>query len=277
MIFMKQKDQEVSRKFVMDTIEHLKQFYCVDKITTEIRLEDDEYYFDVLLWDVAWVRLRKGCWEIETVYGYSRYFLKNAENQNSIRDFVYDMVRALGAEDAYITDEHHGWSGVLDCSLNSFEDWVASDGENGEIREYDPSDFPLIDQWNYNYGPKYHDNFKEPKERLRVLQDRFRGYEILSTVPQCNILLGRKDGALYALNSTTGKLFVDFPIDGIDVRLNVVAVEILKGGESALYKNDGTQLTPFGEHSFNWEWAKANEVVKITDEVAQESWEFPIY
>lgn len=277
-------NHEACRKFLLKTIDELKKFFCSDDVVDDIRMdkEYEEYSFILKPFDDVHVWLHKGCWEFETCFGYARYFVKNIDNDNGLRRLAFSIARAFGKEEAWITDEYHGWNGTLESVSDGFDTWLASDsraeGYSNDVVEFNPADFPNVGDWNNNYGTKYHDSFKEQRTEYDRLSNNFPGFELLTISPIASVLLAKKDGKLYALNIDTKQPFVNYPIDAVNTNFNTVAIEIFKNGASALFNREGEQLTTFGKHEFNWTWEKPyiNEKVRVTDDITGKYWVFPL-
>lgn len=233
---------------------------------------DTEYSFSLPFFVDAKFDLHCGYWDIETFFHYCRYFLYNLDNMGRKRvhqrEVLFDIARILGYDEGWVCDEYHSWNSGLGED-DGFEEWKQyGDEEDSTIYEYDLSIAKSFDEIQLlDEKSKYHDTFKECRELLAYYQNMFPQYEILTITDVFDCILVAQGYDIYLLNVKTGKLFVDYPIDGCGDCVNGGGIVIYKGKKCALFTCEGKQVTKFRNGGFNWEWKSSRyDDIIITDE-----------
>ena len=251
-------DRNASKAFCEKVYEHLRKELLLGDGEPEWDepgvLDDEEDFLQISIADYDLnLRLLPDFWEIES---YARYsFLLRGER---VRKWAFDVVRALGAKEAWHASDYFGWLGDLSYPGCDFEEWMEYLGqEYGKpIRELSPADFWKLGPDGYlDYEPIYHDNFKECFDEFERLQESIPDYRLLgiSRVGDC-FLRCEKNGELYLIDEHWKKPFIDAPVKTYWTFGEYFVV--VKDGKSALYDYQGIQLTPFVKGVFEKEFSQ---------------------
>lgn len=202
------------------------------------------------------IELGNGYLMIDGSWSYSQYFY--ATNGNSwLRYMHFDVLRALGYEEAYIMDEFHGsnhnYQGNKEfgCYNMSFDVWKA-ENTNPPVLPLSVLHAPMT-----NVRPEiervYLDKFEDCKLRLMTLQKKFPQYKILTIANfSRNFILALAENKPIIIDEKSGETLACGDIYGINNRFNNAGFVIYNDTGSAFFSFDGIQRTPFRKGSFSW-------------------------
>lgn len=228
--FKKNDDLNACRKFVVDTAYKLKSqlhddvcvyredLFFEDSIEKygwydSLLLPPDEFYpatFVIRLnrYDVT-IFLRHGFWEVESYYKFFQ-IISQADGTIWLREYIYDIVKALGANEVWHADEYHIDNVTFNVSGSNkdidevtFEEWLAYAQKSG-IKEFDES-YWVANQYNFDALPRvFHDDLSGLDERLSDLQAKWSNYKVFGLFRREAGHIGLRDDKLYWLNDKTG-------------------------------------------------------------------------
>ncbi len=248
-------DRNASRAYCEKIYEHLRKELLLgdgDPEWDEPGIRDDaEDFLRICIADYDMdFHLLPDFWEIES---YDRYsFLLRGDG---VRRKAFDVVRALGAKEAWHAEEYFTWNGdAMEYPGCSFEEWMAYLEREYEkpIQEFSSSDYWKLGPKGFlDIEPVYHDSFKECFDEFDRLQESIPDYQLLgiSRVGD-HFLRCEKNGELYLIDERWKTPLIDAPVqtywtfDGCFV--------VIKDGKSALYDSRGVQLAPFVKGVFKW-------------------------
>lgn len=252
-----------SMGFVKETIESLKKNLHIYGVDEEFELEEDfeTISFQLPVYDVKF-ELHNGFWDIESYYHYCQIVMHDGD-YFWLRRKIYDIVRALGQNEAWHAEEYYTWNGgnieEPDVPLEAWIEFVNK--KYGSIPEFDQN--AIMQQEDVHipdYESVYHDTFKECIDTFEQIQSQLNGYRLLGLEFVGNgYYRCEKDGGLYLVNSETFKSMFNEPIEAMLQNLNGPEFVIKKNGMSAVFDMDGKQLTDFVPGSFCWKWAEIDE------------------
>ena len=229
--FKKNDDLNACRKFVVDTAYKLKSqlhddvcvyredLFFEDSIEKygwydSLLLPPDEFYpatFVIRLnrYDVT-IFLRHGFWEVESYYKFFQ-IISQADGTIWLREYIYDIVKALGANEVWHADEYHIDNVTFNVSGSNkdidevtFEEWLAYAQKSG-IKEFDES-YWVANQYNFDALPRvFHDDLSGLDERLSDLQAKWSNYKVFGLFRMEAGHIGLRDDKLYWLNDKTGR------------------------------------------------------------------------
>lgn len=211
------KNHKAAKKYLLQTLELLKEKFCINLDSKderfEIRCEDIDdmcfrlpnYYFDFYL--------RDGFWQIESNVHYIQ-IVWPINNVYWLRDMIYDIARALGQNEAWHATEYYTWNCCF-CEMETcnFDKWLkaAKKQYKKPISEFIPGVVDIED-----YAPIYHDTFIGCDERFNELQNRITDYKLIgiSRIYK-NYVQCEKEGYAYLIDKDTIKPMSEEPIDAI--------------------------------------------------------------
>jgi len=248
-------DKNASKAFCEKVYEHLRKELLLGDGEPEWDepgvLDDEEYFLriDIADYDMC-LDLHPDFWDIESFDRYS-HLITNED----VRKKAFDVVRALGAKEAWHAEEYYTWNGdAMEYPGCDFEEWLAYLEREYEkpIQELSPTDFWKFGPDGYlDYEPIYHDSFKECFDEFDRLQESIPDYRLLgiSRVGD-RFLRCEKHGELYLIDEHWKTPLIDAPVQTywtFDKHFVVI-----KDGKSALFDSSGIQLTPFVKGFFEW-------------------------
>jgi hypothetical protein len=248
-------DRNASKAFCEKVYEHLRKELLLGDGEPEWDepgvLDDEEDFLQISIADYDLnLRLLPDFWEIES---YARYsFLLRGER---VRKWAFDVVRALGATEAWHAEEYFTWNGdALEYPGCNFEEWMAYLEREYEkpIQEFSSSNYWKLDSKGFlDIEPVYHDCFKECFAEFERLQNSIPDYRLLgiSRVGD-HFLRCEKNGELYLIDEHWKTPLIDAPVQTywtFDEHFVVI-----KDGKLALFDSSGTALTPFVKGFFKW-------------------------
>lgn len=249
-------------EFAKQTIEHLKKHLLIEVSDDSFALyydnDSNETTFHLPVYELDFI-LHNGFWQIESNFHYCKIVMHNG-HYFWLRQMIFDIVRALGQEEAWHAEEYYTWNGG-NCEEpeTTFEQWYEQTMANygKEIPEFDQA--AIIEQGDTHipdYAPIYHDSFKECEIRFYELQARLEEYKLLGLNRIGNAYLRcEKEGKLFLINENTLKPLFNSAIDCVLQPLNGPEFIVLNNGLSAVFDENGKQLTKFVTGHFDWEWA----------------------
>jgi hypothetical protein len=252
-------DRNASRAYCESILNHLRKELLLgdgDPEWDEMKILDEEGDFlrmKLADYDLD-LHLLPDFWEIESCDRY--YFLLRGDR---VRKKAFDVVRALGAKEAWHAEEYFTWNGdALEYPGCDFEEWMAYIKREYEkpIQEFSSSDYWKLDSKGFlDVEPVYHDCFKECFAEFDRLQNSIPDYRLLgiSRVGDC-FLRCEKNGELYLIDEHWKKPFIDAPVKTYWTFDDIFVVE--KDGKSALHNYRGIQLTPFVKGVFEKEFLR---------------------
>lgn len=257
------KDKKAAMVFVDETIQRLKKNLHIYGVDDEfgLREEYDTLIFRLPVYDVDF-ELHNGFWDVESYYHYCQIVMHDGD-YFWLRRKIFDIVRALGQEEAWHATEYLTWNGGnIEEAYVPFEDWISFvNKKNGSIPEFDQN--AIMKQGNVHipqYEPVYHDTFKECKETFSDVQSKLKDYKLLGLEFVGNgYYRCEKDGGLYLINSNSFESMFNEPIESMLQSLNGPEFVLKKNGLSAVFDMDGNQLTDFVSGVFLWKWTEPDE------------------
>lgn len=252
-----------SMGFVKETIERLKKNLYIYGVDEEFELEEnfETISFQLPVYDVKF-ELHNVFWDIESYYHYCQIVMHDGD-YFWLRRKIYDIVRALGQNEAWHAEEYYTWNGgnieEPDVPLEAWIEFVNK--KYGSIPEFDQN--AIMQQGDVHipdYEFVYHDTFKECIDTFEQVQSQLNGYRLLGLEFVGNgYYRCEKDGGLYLVNSETFKSMFNEPIEAMLQNLNGPEFVIKKNGMSAVFDMDGKQLTDFVSGIFYWKWTEIDE------------------
>lgn len=252
-----------TEQFVKGTIGRLKKNLQIrpEYDLWEYNYDEDEIMFKLPVYDVEFY-LHDGFWQIESYYHYCQIVMHQGD-YFWLRRMTFDIARALGQEEAWYAEEFYTWNGGgCDVPDISFKDWLdsAEKGYGKPIPEFDQK--AILAQGNVGipkYEPIYHDSFKECKEQYELLQSKISDYKLLGLSHVGNgFLRCEKNGLVFLINEETFKKMAVEPFESMLCNLNGPEFILRKNGLSAVFDEEGNQLTDYVKGTFNWKWAPWN-------------------
>lgn len=257
--FMQVEDKIVSKAFVLETIDRLKQnlfihddqnfFFYYDE-------ESNEFTFKLPIYDVRFY-LHNGFWQIESYYHYCQLVMH--KNGFWLRQLTYDIARALGQNEAWYATEYFTWDGCgCDIPEVTFEQWMENCMKKygNPIPEFNQASIMAQGDVHIpDYEPIYHDSFRECKVEFDFLQSKLDNYRLLGILRFGNRYLRcAQDEGFNLIDATTLKPLFDKPVDGAFDLVGAYEFTIKKNGLSALFDMDGHQLTDFVKGKFDYKY-----------------------
>lgn len=274
------ENEEASMKFVLDTIQLLK-----DKLHLDDSLESFNLYFDkdcdgeitfrVPLYDVEFTLHRK-CWQIESYYHYCQIVMHSGD-YFWLREMMYDIATALGNDEMWHAEEYFTWNGgPLEEVKCSFEEWITFTRKKlgREIPEYNYDG--IIKQGNVHipeYEPVYHDDFFECKIKFDYLKKELssRGYLPIGLLNCAEFIrcIKLSDNTVHLLNSKTLEpLIYGTPQAYYFDYLSSMFVVKLNDKYALFDFNGGKRLTEFVTQPFRKQWnEEINDEIVINEEI----------
>ena len=118
------KDKKAAMVFVDETIQRLKKNLHIYGVDDEfgLREEYDTLIFRLPVYDVDF-ELHNGFWDVESYYHYCQIVMHDGD-YFWLRRKIFDIVRALGQEEAWHATEYLTWNGGnIEEADVPFEDW----------------------------------------------------------------------------------------------------------------------------------------------------------
>lgn len=249
--------------YVKETISKLKENLFIYGVDEEFAINEDDcglITFQLPIYDVEF-ELHNGFWDIESYYHYCQIVMHNGD-YFWLRRKTFDIVRALGQNEAWYAEEYYTWNGGnIEEPETSFEEWLEFVNKKyGAIPEFDQGE--IMKQENVyipNYEPVYHDTFRECKETFADVQSKLKGYRLLGIEYVGNgYYRCEREGGLYLINSGTLMPMFREPIEAMLNTLNGPEFVIKKDGLSAVFDMDGKQLTDYVQGVFDWKWSEVD-------------------
>lgn len=275
-------NEEASMKFVLDTIQLLKdKLFIYDSLKSFYLYCDkeceNEITFQLPLYGVEFT-LHKNCWQIESFYHYCQIVMHSGD-YFWLREMMYDIATALGNNEMWHTAEYYSWNGGPMEKVNcSFEEWIAfARKELGyEIPEYDYDG--IIRQGDVHvpeYEPVYHDDFSECKIKYCNLKNKLTnlGYQPIGLLLCGEYIrcLRLSDRTVHLLNSKTLEPLISGTPQAYYYNFPSSLFVVKNNNKYALYDfNGGKQLTEFVKQPFKIQWNyEINAEVVINDEIGR--------
>lgn len=204
------KNHEAAKKYLLQTLEMLKEKFCVQPDYPEEEFEiwceeidDMKFRFPPYAFDFY---LRDGFWQIESYFHYCQLLMPNELGVFWLRDDIYDIARTLGQKEAWHAEEYHTWNcDYCQMETTNFDSWLKSTERvfkkkhRRPIPEFDPHTATVG-----KYDTVYHDNFAGCEERFNEIQNKLEGYRLmgLSSI-YTNYVQCERDGYVYLINPNT--------------------------------------------------------------------------
>lgn len=264
------RNMEAAEEFMKSKIAQLRSYLRIkDEINpcivdySEFDDEDStdpapiDYSFEIPNYD-AHVQMARGFWIISQALSIHQLFTRYNREYDLRRD-IFDIVRALGQDEAWHCSCYSASMGVIDYFEDDFETWLKYTQEHKNILEFDEAAidaFRLAHPHEY-YGEVIHDSFVDCRQNLEKLQNKYSDYHV------CN--LGRivakyhkihNNEGCFLVNPDTGALLLDYPIDDILENICGAGMIIQKGGESAFYDVNGKQRSDYVDGKWEWTWGE---------------------
>lgn len=275
------KEERLS--FLRETERQVSSFYDLDEdaISEEVEIEDDTLAFYVDEIGITF-NLMNDCWEIEMYYRHHSYF-DYTDNKSWLREFVFDAVRSLGAQEAWIVTEYES----LYCSdnpNNTLDDHLALLMEEESLSAIPEINYSVIEEISKGgeYKHLYHDSFEECWGALEALNEKYSRFgnsvniKVLQSQISTFLRVVEIDGKKYLFNEHTLTKFVDFPLEKVE-NLSSRAFSITADGMSYLYAPDGHLLHKKLNGVYMTRLLKKGELFHDTDDPADYSKYIVIY
>lgn len=241
--FHEMDNQEARINYVNRTMQFVRDYFCADWVVYQS--EDDIYPSD----DFGirplpvWIELHDGFWLVKPMISYWYYFMQDKNGRVGLREDNFDLCRMFGVEEGYAFDEYV----LYDVEEIGFKAWLKQEkkrrGAGWRIPEYNYDFWKKEENLDWkNFENCYHDSFIECKEVLSRYRREFPGYDILTTRLWGNFIFGRKDGALYLLDTKSRQPFNKSKLEFVDYHLE--GVEIHTGGSKFFFDYAGNPITP---------------------------------
>ena len=211
------KNHEAAKKYLLQTLELLKEKFCIhldnDDARFEIRDEDVEDLMFRLPPYKCEFYLRDGFWQIESYFHYNQ-LVWPVNDVYWLRDMIYDIARALGQNEVWHATEYYTWN-CAKCDMENcnFDKWIkAAQRQNKRpIPEFIPGIVSIDD-----HSPIYHDTFIGCNERFEELQNKIKDYRLMgiSRIYK-NYVQCEKDGYAYLIDTDTLTPMSNEPVDAI--------------------------------------------------------------
>ena len=250
-------NEQATEEFVKKTMRQLKENLLIQAADDlwEYNYDEDETTFKLPVYDVEFT-LHNVFWQIESYYHYCQIVMHHG-GYFWLRRMTFDIARALNQEEAWYAEEFYTWNGGC-CSVPtvSFKEWLenAEEAYGKPIPEFDQ--MSILAQGNVDipkYEPIYHDSFKECKEKYEQLQLELSDYKLLGLSHVGNgFLRCEKNGLVFLINEETFKKMAVEPFESMLCNLNGPEFILRKNGLSAVFDEEGNQLTDYVKGTFNW-------------------------
>lgn len=208
------------------------------------------------------VAIGNGFLLIDAPFRHSAYFYIDEESDDGAmywREFIFDVVSALGHERAIVASDDFGRNRAYKNGKEfgdhdfTYYDYLS---EFGEIPEIKPSSFHKFSAPSW---PEVEDigwdGFADCRRRKEALQRQFPDFKIITLCRICGrFVLATKDDALTLLDLRTRKPLEVGAIDGFNARFNGAGFTLYKGDSQAFFNREGVRITPYGVRNFDWRW-----------------------
>lgn len=256
-------DSKASLNFAKETADILqKNLFIRDDIDILQDCYDNGYVitsFSLPVYDLEFT-LHNGFWRIESNLHYCQIVMHEGE-YFWLRRKIFDIVRALGKNEAWHANEYYTWNGGgCENVRTPFEKWLKSvrANHNKNIKDFDQNKI-MAQNEDFDCEPIYHDTFKECFETFNDIQTQIPDYHLLGIYRTgSKFLRCEKNNGLFLLREDTFTPLFDNPINGVLKGLNGPEFIVKKNGRSAVFDSEGIQLTDYVKGSFQWEWAPLN-------------------
>lgn len=258
------EDIEASLAFAKETIGILRnklfisepeESFFLNQVDCDGQMETT---FSLPFYDLDFT-LHNGFWQIESYYHYIQILVHNG-GDFWLRCRIFDIVRALGQEEAWHAKEYYTWNGHgCEEPMTTFEEWMERtiDKLGKPIPEFNQEHILACGgDCPSEYEDVYHDSFKECKETFERLQSGLPDYKLLGLArTRMKYLRCEKSGNHFLVNEKTLESMFDYPMGDIVFSLNGPEMVVKIDDESAVFDSDGNQLTEFVKGTFDWKWA----------------------